>query len=248
MNAGKNEPVRLAMWSGPRNISTAMMRSFGNRVDTLVVDEPLYASYLAMTGIDHPGRDEVLAAGPTDWREAVEKLLSPVPDGKAIFYQKHMAHHLLPEMDTDWIDSLTNCFLIRDPREMMTSFIKVIPNPTAAQLGLPQQLKLFERERERTGQVPAVIDSRDVLENPRGMLGALCRRVGIDFDPAMLNWPAGSRSTDGVWARYWYANVERSTGFGQYKPKAEQVPSELLAVYEECQACYELLAAHRIRA
>ncbi len=235
------------MWSGPRNISTAMMRSFGNRADTAVIDEPLYAAYLAMTGIDHPGRDEILAVGPTDWRHAVEYLLGPVPNDKTIFYQKHMAHHLLPEMEIEWIDSLTNCFLIRDPREMITSYIKVIPKPSADQLGLPQQVALFQREQQRTGTIPPVIDSRDVLENPEGVLRALCHRVGIDFDPAMLSWPPGRRSTDGIWARYWYANVERSTGFGSYQPKTEQVPAELMGVFEECQAWYDTLAAHRIR-
>ena len=227
-----NGVIRLAMWSGPRNISTAMMRSFGNRPDAIVIDEPLYAHYLHTTGIDHPGRAEVLKAGQTDWHKAVDVLLGPIPQDKTIFYQKQMAQHLLSGMDLGWIDSLTNCFLIRNPREMMTSFIKVIPDPSAEQLGLPQQVELFERECTRTGRVPPVIDSRDVLENPRGVLGALCERVGIDFDPAMLTWPAGSRTTDGVWARHWYANVEQSTGFGRYQPKDEQVPDELIPIYD----------------
>ncbi len=238
--------LRLAMWSGPRNISTAMMRSFGNRSDTAVVDEPLYAHYLLATGASHPGREEVIAHHETDWPKVVAGLTGPVPGGKRVYYQKHMAHHLLPGMDRAWIAGLTNCFLIRDPREVITSFVKVVERPTAAELGLPQQVELFEAERARTGRVPPVVDSRDILESPRAVLARLCEAVGIDFQETMLRWPPGRRETDGVWAPHWYASVERSTGFGPYTPKDDQVPRELMGVYEECRVLYDRLAAHRL--
>ena len=240
-------PLRLAMWSGPRNISTAMMRSFENRPDTAVVDEPLYAHYLHHTGVDHPGAAEVIAAGGTDWRTVADRLLGPVPDDASIYYQKHMGQHLLPHINRGWIASLTNCFLIRDPREVITSFIKVVERPTAEALGLPQQLELFEAERARTGRTPPVVDSRDVLENPRGVLSNLCEALGIPFYEAMLAWPPGPRETDGVWAPHWYDSVHKSTGFGAYSPKADTVPDELQGVYETCRRCYETLAPHRIR-
>lgn len=241
-------PIRLAMWSGPRNISTAMMRAFENRPDTAVIDEPLYAHYLANTTVDHPGRDEVIAAGPTDWQTVASHLTGPVPGNRAVFYQKHMAQHLLPSIDRDWITQLTNCFLIRDPREVLTSFIKVVEKPTAHDLGFPQQAELFDAERARTGRTPPVIDSRDVLERPRETLAALCDAVGIPFLDDMLRWPPGPRDTDGVWAPYWYASVNKSTGFAPYAPKPDPVPYELMDVYQTCQACYEALAPHRIRA
>ncbi len=241
-------PLRLAMWSGPRNISTALMRSFGNRPDTAVVDEPFYAHYLDHTGVDHPGAAEVIAADETDWRTVVERLLGDAPGDAPVYYQKHMGQHLLPHIDRGWIASLTNCFLIRDPREVITSFIKVVAQPTAEELGLPQQLELFNAERARTGRTPPVIDSRDVLENPRAILANLCDAVGIPFYESMLTWRPGPRETDGAWAPHWYDNVHKSTGFGTYTPKLDAVPDELQTVYETCQACYEALAPHRIRA
>lgn len=246
MQTNRPEPVRLAMWSGPRNISTAMMRSFENRPDCAVVDEPLYAHYLRATGVDHPGREEVISTHEPDWERVVESLLGPVPSARSVWYQKHMAHHLLPDMGRAWVAGLTNCFLIRDPAEVITSFIKIVPNPTATDLGLPQQVELFEAERSRTGRVPPVIDGADVLRNPRAMLSALCSRVGIDFDDRMLSWPAGPRASDGVWARHWYASVEKSTGFEPYKPKNEPVPDRLRSVHAECDSLYKSLAAHKL--
>lgn len=165
------QPMRIAIWSGPRNISTAMMRSWGNRPDTVVVDEPFYAHYLKTTGIEHPGRDEVIATHECDWRKVAAQLTGPIPGGKAIYYQKHMAHHWMPYFDTAFLDQLTHAFLIREPREMLTSLVKNVPHPTLESTGLPQQLELFRREQNRTGRTPPVIDARDVLENPRRMLG-----------------------------------------------------------------------------
>ncbi len=239
--------VHLAMWSGPRNISTAMMRAWENRADTIVIDEPLYAHYLLVTGHNHPGRDEVLAHHETDWRTVVAELLAPLPAGKSIFYQKHMAHHLLPEIKLDWLSQLTHVFLIRDPREMLTSLVKNIPNPTVEETGLPQQVLLFRKIQADTGHVPPVLDSRDVLESPRRLLSALCEVIGIPFDERMLHWPAGPRESDGIWAKHWYASVERSTGFQPYAPKNEPVPDELAELLDECMTHYETLYQNRLR-
>ncbi len=236
---------RIAMWSGPRNISTAMMRSWGSRADTVVCDEPLYAHYLVKTTVDHPGREEVIAHDETDWRKVARSLTGPIPDGKTVFYQKHMAHHLLPDIERDWLGDLTHCFLIRDPRAMLTSLIKNLPAARFEDTGLPQQLELFEH-LVAGGGAPPVLDSRDVLENPRRLLGLLCDAVGVPFDDAMLSWPAGPRATDGVWARYWYHAVNESTGFAPYRPKNEAVPAELEPLLEQCMVCYEALYARRL--
>ena len=240
--------VRIAMWSGPRNVSTAMLRSWGNRSDTWVSDEPLYAHYLKATGIDHPGAREVIDVHECDWRAVVRELTGPVPEDRPIFYQKQMTHHLLPEIDRDWLDDLINCFLIRNPSEMLTSLVHQIPRPQLADTGLPQQVEIFEFVRERTGRVPPVIDSRDLLTDPETILRKLCTAVGVPFEREMLAWPPGRRETDGVWARHWYHNVERSTGFAPYRPKTDPVPEELQKLCRECVELYDIMVPHRIRA
>ena len=230
-----DEALRIAMWSGPRSISTAMMRSWGARPDTFVCDEPLYAHYLARKpDINHPGRDEVIAQHETDWRKVVSWITGPVPEGRRIFYQKHMAHHLLDDIERDWLDQLTHCFLIRDPREMLTSLLKKYPDATLADTGLPQQVELFDFVREKTGAAPPVLDAKDVLENPRRILGLLCDALGVAFTDAMLRWPPGRRETDGVWAKHWYDAVDKSTGYQSYKPKDEQVPPEHRDLLDAC--------------
>lgn len=242
-------PVRVAMWSGPRNISTALMRSWGSRADTAVVDEPLYGHYLRWLDpakrSTHPAADAIIDAMDCDAASVARTLTGPVPDGRPIWYQKHMAHHITPGMDLDWIDGLTNCFLIRDPAAMIVSFAKVIPNPTPEDLGLPQQVMLFERLKSRTGRVPVVVDSGDILRDPQAALKALCRRLGVPFDAAMLSWAPGPRPEDGVWAPHWYASVERSTGFEPFRPRTEAVPGRLAGVLEACQGLYNTLAAAR---
>jgi len=243
-----NPVLRVAMWSGPRNISTAMMRAWGNRPDTFVTDEPLYAHYLLRTGLDHPGRDEVIASQEQDWRKVAAWLTGPIPEGEEIWYQKHMAHHLLPEIGREWLSEVTNCFLIREPREMLTSLLHFLPEPRLEDTGLLQQVELFEWERGRTGRVPAVLDARDVLEDPRGQLSRLCDALGVDFREEMLSWPAGARETDGVWARYWYGSVERSTRFDPYRPKTEDVPGRLAGLLGECERLYARLYGYRLRA
>lgn len=230
------------MWSGPRTISTAMMRAWENRADCTVVDEPFYAYYLASTGLDHPGRDAVLASQPDDWREVARQITTgPLPDGVRLQYQKHMAHHLLPEVDRSALGGLRHAFLVRDPAQVLVSYAKVRAEPTLDDLGLPQQLEVFERFGG------PVLDAADVLRDPPTMLGALCVALDVPFDAAMLTWPSGRRETDGVWGRYWYARVWESTGFAPYAPSREQVPARLVPLLERCQPYYETLAAHSIR-
>jgi len=240
--------IRIAVWSGPRNISTALMRAWESRADTFVCDEPLYAGYLAATGADHPGREEILAAHETDWRRVVAWLTGEIPAGKTIFYQKHMAHHLLPEIDRGWLRGLRHALLIRSPAEMLTSLLRVIPNPTLEDTGLPQQWELFRRlEAEGMGP-PPVLDARDVLRRPRALLSRLCAALEVPFDEAMLHWAPGPRATDGVWARHWYARVERSTGFMPYAPGDEAVPERLRLVHEACEPYYQALYERRLTA
>jgi hypothetical protein len=234
------------MWSGPRNISTAMMRSFANRPDTVAVDEPLYAHYLAVTGIDHPGRDDILAAQDQDWRQVTRWLTGAIPEGKSVWYQKHMTHHMIPEVGLDWLDGVTSAFLIRAPAQVVASYAKVRGEPTLEDLGFPQQAALFERCADRLGATPPVVDAGDVRRDPRGVLEQLCKAVGIPFDEAMLSWPAGPRPEDGVWAPHWYAAVERSTGFEPYVHREPEVPSHLQGLLERCQPYYDLLAPHRL--
>lgn len=238
------------MWSGPRNLSTAMMRSWENRPDTTVLDEPLYAAYLAETGSDHPGADEIIAAGPARRADAIARCLAPLPDGIDISYQKHMAHHLRPgdlrnDDDSTWIDGLRNCLLLRDPRRVLASYTKVRETVTLTDIGIPQQLALADR-------CELVIDSADFLTDPAGYLREICRRLEVPLDDellaAMLTWPAGPRDTDGVWARHWYASVEESTGFGS--PPADEEPTvaaHLRRLAEEAMEVYFDLRRRRIQ-
>lgn len=243
------DTLRIAMWSGPRNISTALMRSFGSRADTIVCDEPFYARYLLRTGADHPGREEVIAACETDYDRIVATLTGPLPAGKSIFYQKHMAHHILAEdwKRLDWVHAMRNVLLIRNPLEVLASFVKVVPNPRAGHLGLPQQLRLFHVFAERLGHAPPVIDATDVLDDPPRMLWYLCEAVGIDFDDAMLSWAPGPRETDGVWGPHWYHAVYQSTGFERPRARNADVPMALQPVLAECRGIYDCLHEFRIR-
>ena len=231
------------MWSPPRTISTALMRAWENRPDTVVVDEPLYAFYLASTGTAHPGRDEVIASQPTDWRTVVERLTSaPLPPGRSISYQKHMAHHLLPPVDHAALRPLRHAFLIRDPRELLASYAKVRSRPGLDDLGLRQQVEIFE---EFGGPV---VDARDILDRPEPMLRALCEALSVPFHDAMLSWPPGPRPTDGVWGRYWYDSVWRSTGFMPYRPPGEPVPGHLVPLLERCGPFYAKMHTSRLTA
>lgn len=222
------------------------MRAWGNRPDTAVIDEPFYVYYLRATGRKHPGAEEVIAGGETDWRKVVAQLTGPVPNGKSIFFQKQMTHHLLAEIDRQWLDAVTNCFLIRDPREVIVSYIKRREHPALEDLGFVQQVGIFDFVRERTKLVPAVVDARDVLENPERILRLLCDAVGVEFTESMLSWPPGLRETDGIWAKYWYDEVARSTSFQPYRPRHDQVPPHLRDIHERCRECYDRLYEYRL--
>jgi hypothetical protein len=235
------------MWSGPRNISTAMMRAWENRPDTGVWDEPLYAYYLDATGLDHPGREAIIAAGDRDWHSVVARCLGPAPGGAAVFFQKHMTHHLLPEMDRAWLAQLQNCFLIRDPREVIASYARVRAEVTVEDVGIPQQAEIVRHVQALTGKVPVILDSRDVLGAPRAMMQALCAAVGCEFNEGMLSWPPGPRDSDGVWARYWYSTVHDSTGFSPHVPRAVSLPDGLEALAQRCMADYRHLHDLRLR-
>jgi len=240
--------TRIAMWSGPRNISTAMLRSFGSRPDTAVTDEPLYAHYLQVTGVAHPGRDDVIAAHEPDWRKVAATLTGPVPGGREIWYQKHMAHHLLPMIERGWLDVLTHAFLIREPDEMVASLLRTFPGAGLADTGLPQQCEIFDRVAERQGRAPPVVLASDVLKDPRAQLEALCGALGIPFLNAMLSWPPGRRDTDGAWAPHWYAAVEASTGFEPFRLRHVELTDEQARLVDECRPWYEKLYALRLQA
>ena len=236
------------MWSGPRNVSTALMRSFESRSDTAVCDEPLYAHYLKSTGAPHPGREEVIALHESDWRAVARQLTGPVPGDKAVFYQKHMAHHLLPEIGRGWLDALVHAFLIRDPREMLSSLAKVTPEPELADTGLPQQVELFRALEARTGRPPPVLDARDLLADPEALLRGLCRALELEFQPAMLAWKSGLRSTDGVWAKHWYGAVSRTTGFEPARERPDELAAALEGLHERCLPLYRVLHERRLTA
>jgi hypothetical protein len=230
------------MWSGPRTVSTALMRAWENRADTVVVDEPLYGYYLAQTGLLHPAREQIIKTMGNGWSEVITDLtLTPLPPGKTICYAKHMTHHLLPEVDRDSLAGLRHAYLIRDPRPLMASYARVRDQPTLADLGLAQQVEIWRRFGG------PVIDSADLLRAPEPTLQALCAALDVPFDPAMLAWPAGRRDTDGVWAPHWYDSVWRSTGFGPYREQQQtQLPPELEPLAERCQPYYEEMSAHRL--
>ena len=219
------------------------MRAWENRPDTVVADEPLYAFYLDRTALVHPGRDEVIASQPTDWRVVLDQLAgAPLPPGTGISYAKHMTHHLLPEVDRAAFAPFRHAHLIRDPRELLASYARVRAEPTLADLGLAQQAEIFEAFGG------PVIDSRDLLADPGGMLRALCQALDVPFDEAMLAWPPGPRPSDGVWAPYWYDRVRASTGFTDYRPPAEPLPARLEPLADRCLPYFSRLHEYRMSA
>ena len=225
------DALRIACWSGPRNISTAMMRAWQNRADTVVSDEPLYAHYLAETGAEDPARDRILAQGDCDWRRVVQQLVGPVPDGRAVWYQKHMTHHLLPEVARGWLRRVVNCFLVRQPREVLLACGRDRLPGSAEELGLPQQAEIFDAVCEITGAAPVVIDAGDMLREPEELLRAWCGRLGLAFDPAMLR----CQSLPHVPA----AAAQRQV--------VTRLPTGFEALLEECEGYYQKLYVHRLR-
>ena len=240
-------PTRIARWSGPRNISTAMMRSFENRPDCAVVDEPFYAAYLAETGLVHPMLDDVLASQSQDWRVVADSLVGEAPGGAPVFYQKHMTHHMLPDFGLEWSAACTNAFLIRDPAQVLASYVQKRAEVTLGDIGVVRQRELFEREADRLGHAPVVVEGADVLADPAAVLSALCAALGIPFRPEMLAWPAGSRASDGVWAPAWYSAVEASTGFAAPEKRSPPVLDDhLRRLAGLARPHYEALARHKI--
>jgi hypothetical protein len=234
------------MWSGPRNISTAMMRAFENRPDCAVIDEPFYAAYLARTGLDHPMRDEVLSSQSTDWRAVADALTTDEP--APLFYQKHMTHHMLPDFGLDWTRQCVNAFLIRDPASVLGSYVEKRAEVTLDDIGAVRQHELFEREADRLGRAPPVVEGAEVLADPRGVLTQLCAALGVPFRREMLGWPAGRRASDGVWAPAWYEAVERSTGFAapDRAVARPRLTDALQRIADQARPHYEALARYSL--
>lgn len=237
--------MRIAMWSGPRNLSTAMMYSFASRKDMAVVDEPFYAAYLAETGLNHPMREEVLASQSTDPKSVAGALSRSIPAGKPHFYQKHMCQHMLPAMPRGWMSEVVNVFLIRHPARVIASFGAKYEAMTLADIGFTQQTELFDHV-QALGKEPIVIDSADIRRDPGAMLRALCDAIGLDWDPAMLSWPAGGNPADGAWAPVWYGAVHRSTGFAEPEGDLPVVSAERTALLDAAMPHYERLVGLKL--
>ena len=234
--------MRIAMWSGPRNLSTAMMYSFGARSDFAVVDEPFYAAYLTLTGLQHPMRDEIITSQPTDPKVVVNQLLGSIPSQKPHFYQKHMAQHMIDGVPRDWVAQMTNVFLIRHPARVAASFSAKYDNPTLADIGFAQQLELYEQLFAQ-GHAPVVIDSADIRRDPENMLKRLCEVVNLEWDPCMLSWAAGGHPDDGVWAAHWYASVHGSTGFANAEGRLPTLDGPRADLADAAMPAYEKLRA-----
>jgi len=235
----------VCLWSGPRNVSTALMYSFAERADTRVVDEPLYGHFLRTTGADHPGRDDIMAVINCDGPQVMQELLTESPDSPDILFMKQMAHHLV-DIDHDFLRRTRNVFLIRDPKEMLPSLTIQLPHAQLEDTGLKMQWQLFT-SLEALGQAPAIIDSRELLLDPAGVLRQLCQVLEIEYTDDMLTWDPGPREADGVWAPYWYHAVHESTGFSPYIAKSH-FPEHLTPLLAECRPWYEKLYSRAIRA
>ncbi|WP_205859851.1 sulfotransferase-like domain-containing protein [Cochlodiniinecator piscidefendens] len=237
--------MKIAMWSGPRNLSTAMMYSFGARQDCAVWDEPFYAAYLKKTGLIHPMNDEILADGETDARKVIDQLTGSNLHDRAYFYQKHMTHHMIKDIDRSWMSNVTNVFLIRHPARVISSYAAKRENPTLDDIGFPQQAEIFDQVRA-SGQVPIVVDSHDIRDNPEGTLRALCAAIGMPWDAGMLRWPAGGHVDDGVWASHWYGAVHRSTGFAGAEGPLPKLSEDYKNISDQAMRHYEHLAAYKL--
>lgn len=238
--------MKIAMWSGPRNLSTALMYAFAARGDCAVWDEPFYAAYLQATGIDHPMRDAIIAANETDPTRIAATCTGPIPQEQRLFYQKHMTLHMIPAFDRGFMRSLTNVFLIRHPARVVASYAKKREGPTLADIGFVQQAELFDQVADDLGHAPHVIDCADIRANPMESLTKLCNALGIPFTENMLHWPAGPKVFDGVWAPHWYGTVHRSTGFEDPEGAPPDLPDQYRALVDQALAPYERLAAYRL--
>lgn len=238
--------MRIAMWSGPRNLSTALMYAFAARGDCAVVDEPFYAAYLAASGIEHPMREAIVAAGETDPVAVAGRLAGPPPDGMAHFYQKHMTLHLLPGFPRGWMRRCANVFLIRHPARVVASYAAKRESPTLADIGFVQQAELYDEVADWAGVPPPVIDSADIRADPAGMMRALCAALGLDYTARMLRWPAGGRPEDGIWAPVWYAAIHASTGFAGAEGPLPGLTGAHARLAEAALPAYQRLARHRL--
>ncbi len=236
--------MRIAMWSGPRNLSTALMYAFAARGDCAVWDEPFYAAYLAATGIAHPMRDQVIAAGERDPARVAAACAGPAPEGKPLWYQKHMTLHMLPGFPLDFMAACVNVFLIRHPARVVASYAAKREDPTLDDIGFRQQAELFDREAQRLGAAPPVVDSADIRADPAGALARLCARLGIPFTEAMLSWPAGPKPYDGAWAPHWYHAVHASTGFDRAEGPLPDLPPAWRHLADRALPFYERLRSH----
>ena len=237
--------LRIAMWSGPRNLSTAMMRSFGNRADTAVSDEPFYGAFLKTSGAPHPLAAETIAAMDCDWASVARTIRGPAPDGRPVWYQKHMAHHMVDGFPLDWMDGVTNVFLLRRPERVLASYAQKREDVSLRDIGFAEQAALFDRVADRLGHAPPVVDSEDVRRDPRGALSALCAAIGLDFGEAMLSWPKGQHKDDGVWAPHWYGAIFDSTGFAPPDEKVVALPGHLRDIADEARVFYERMAVFK---
>lgn len=232
------------MWSGPRNISTAIMYSFRERSDTHVIDEPLYAHYLSTTDVRHPGDDEVIATMECDGPKVVRNVLLGEFKTEVVFF-KNMAHHLRG-LETEFLSRLENILLTRHPADMLTSLIKQLPEPCLRDTGLKEQTDLLE-QLLKMGKEPIVIESQELLKNPEGVLKQLCQKLAIPFEVSMLSWSAGPKLEDGVWAKHWYKSVHKSMGFAPYVLKEEKVPQRLEPLLEACLEHYNRLLPYALK-
>ncbi len=236
----------IAMWSGPRNVSTALMRSFENRSDCFVSDEPFYSYFLYKTGLKHPLSDKIIKSGLIDYNKIIKYITGPIPFSKNIWYQKHMAHHILEGVNMDWIKNIANCLLIRHPSDVILSYSKKNEIDNIQQLGYLQQIEIYKMLTEETGVPPIIIDAQDLLKEPRKILIEICKNLRIKFDDKMLSWPPGVRKTDGIWGKHWYKQVEASTGFNPYIKSDRTIPSRYQNLNDECMKYYDFLYQNRI--
>lgn len=238
--------MRIAMWSGPRNLSTALMYAFAARGDCAVWDEPFYAAYLRETGIDHPMRAEIIAAHEADPARAAAACRGRIPQEQSLFYQKHMTLHMIPGFDRSFMRDCANVFLIRHPASVVASYARKREGPTLADIGFAQQAELFDEVAQWMGRAPLVIDSHDIRQNPRSALTGLCAALGIPFTGNMLHWPAGPKPYDGVWAPHWYGAVHGSTGFEAPEGALPDLPDAYRRLADQAMPYYERLAGVKI--
>ena len=245
MKADSNKGLNIAMWSGPRNISTAMMRSFGSREDSFVSDEPMYGHFLLKSGVSHPMREEVLESMSTNFNDLTDYLTGDIPNNKAVWYQKQMTHHILESDDLGWLKGLRNTFLIRHPKDVILSYMEKF-NLEEELIGFKQQDRIYRYVCKFVDSNPVIIDSKDILDIPKKMLTKLCDSLNIPFCDRMLSWTMGHHSTDGVWGKHWYNSVIKTDSFGEYKEKNESIPDQYMDIYNRSLDLYEKLHQKKI--